>query len=165
MPVIMYRSNLWPYVDDEGNLTQEGILTLDRREENTILKYEGREMVLFLSIPFTLGVEAWGTIGGGDRWFVQQTDDGVRAVAQEIWLARNDEMRSKLDLPLDEMVEEIKKASRDRIRITDGRVGKDPGLPMLVTDVYELRDFYTSVGAVYEGEGATVLPPPAPRGG
>ena len=162
MPVIMFRSNLWPYVDDEGNRTQDGILFLDKMKETTILRYEGKEMVLFLSIPFTLGVEAWGTIGGGDRWFVQQTDDGIRAVAQNIWLARNDEMRSKLNLPLDELVEGIKKASPQRVRITDGRIGIDPDLPMLVTDVHELRDFYTTVGAVYEGEGATVLPPPAP---
>ena len=162
IPVIMYRVNLWPYVDDEGNRTQDGALFLDKMKEDAILKYEGKEMVLFLSIPFTLGVEAWGTIGGGDRWFVQQTDDGIRAVAQNIWLARNDEMRSKLNLPLDELVEGIKKASSQRVRITDGRIGIDPDLPMLVTDVHELRDFYTRVGAVYAGEGATVLPPPAP---
>ena len=168
MPVIMYRNNLLGYIsergyiDDEGKLTQDGILFLDKKKEDTILKYEGKEMVLFLSIPFTLGVEAWGTIGGGDRWFVQQTDDGIRAVAQNIWLARNDEMRSKLNLPLDELVEGIKKASPQRVRITDGRIGIDPDLPMLVTDVHELRDFYTRVGAVYEGESATVLPPPVP---
>lgn len=161
MPVIMYRSNLRLYVDDEGNLTQEGILILDRKEENTKLKYEGREMILFLGIPISLGVEAWGTLG---RWFVQQ-NDGIRAVSQSIWFAINDEIRSKLDLPLDEMVEKIKRASRGRIWLTAGRIGRDPGLPMLVTDAYELRDFYTSVGAVYEGEGATVLPPPSPRGG
>ena len=168
MPVIMYRNNLLGYIsergyiDDGGKLTQDGILFLDKKKEDTILKYEGKEMVLFLGIPFTLGVEAWGTIGGGDRWFVQQTDDGIRAVAQNIWLARNDEMRSKLNLPLDELVEGIKKASRQRVRITDGRIGIDTDLPMLVTDVHGLRDFYTTVGAVYEGEGATVLPPPAP---
>ncbi len=162
IPVIMFRSNLWPYVDDEGNRTQDGILFLDKMKETTILRYEGKEMVLFLSIPFTLGVEAWGTIGGGDRWFVQQADDGIRGVAQNIWLARNDEMRSKLNLPLDELVEGIKKASRKRVRITDGRIGIDTDLPMLVTDVHDLRVFYTTVGAVYEGEGATVLPPPVP---
>ena len=161
MPVIMYRSNLRLYVDDEGKLTQEGILILDRKEENTKLKYEGREMILFLGIPISLGVEAWGTLG---KWFVQQ-NDGIRAVSQSIWFAINDEIRSKLDLPLDEMVEKIKRASRGRIWLTAGRIGRDPGLPMLVTDAYELRDFYRAVGAVYEGEGATVLPPPAPRGG
>lgn len=127
-----------------------------------MLKYEGKEMVLFLSIPLTLGVEAWGTLGGSDRWFAQQTDDGIRVAAQEIWLARNEEMRSKLDLPLDEMVEKIKRASRGRIRLTGGRVGIDTSLPMLVTDAYKLRNFYTTVGAVYEGEDATVLPPPVP---
>ena len=34
---------------------------------------------------------------------------------------------------------------------------------MLITDAHHLRDYYTSVGAVYDDtENATVLPPPVP---
>ena len=40
--------------------------------------------------------------------------------------------------------------------------GSTRGLPFIVDRADRLRDFYIAEGAVYEGEGATVLPPPAP---
>ncbi len=162
LSVIMERMNVWDLVDSSGNLFSWASYYFDQLKSDTVSVYEGKEMILFLSIPLSIAVESWGTLGGGSRWFAQQTDDGIRAVAQNIWLARNDEMRSKLDLPLDEMIEDIKEASVERLAITGGRMGTDPALPMLVTDANELREFYTTVGAVYEGDNATVLPPPVP---
>ena len=162
LSVIMERRNVWDLVDGSGNLFSWASYYLDRIKSDTVSVYEGKEMILFLSIPLSIAVEGLGTLGGGDRWFVQQTEDGIRAVAQNIWLARNDEMRSKLSLPLDEMIADIKEASVERLAITGGHMGTDPALPMLVTDANRLREFYTTVGAVYEGDNATVLPPPAP---
>ena len=162
LSVIMERRNVWDLVDSSGNLFSWASHYFDQLKSETVSVYEGKEMILFLSIPLSIAVEGLGTQGGVDRWFVQQTDDGIRAVAQNIWLARNDEMRSKLDLPLDEMIEDIKEASVERLAITGGRMGTDPALPMLVTDANELREFYATVGAVYEGDNATVLPPPVP---
>ena len=40
--------------------------------------------------------------------------------------------------------------------------GSIRGLPFIVDRADRLRDFYIAEGAVYEGEDATVLPPPAP---
>ena len=162
LTIMMERMNVWDLVDSSGNLFSWASYYFDQLKSDTVSVYEGKEMILFLSIPLSIAVESWGTLGGGSRWFVQQTDDGIRAVAQNIWLARNDEMRSKLNLPLDEMIEDIKVASVERLVITGGRMGTDPALPMLVTDANELREFYTTVGAVYEGDNATVLPPPVP---
>ena len=162
LTIMMERMNVWDLVSSSGNLFSWASYYFDQLKSDTVSVYEGKEMILFLSIPLSIAVESWATIGEEDRWFVQQTDDGIRAVAQDIWLARNDEMRSKLDLPLDEMIEDIKEASVERLAITGGRMGTDIALPMLVTDANRLREFYTTVGAVYEGDNATVLPPPVP---
>ena len=67
-------------------------------------------------------------------------------------------------MPLDDLVREVKQAHENRLVITEGRIGVESFLPMLVTDANKLQDHYGAVGAVYEGEGATVLPPPVPGG-
>ena len=67
-------------------------------------------------------------------------------------------------MPLADLVREVKQAHENRLVITEGRIGVEPFLPMLVTDANMLQDYYGAVGAVYEGEGATVLPPPVPGG-
>ena len=99
-----------------------------------------------------------------DLWFVQKDGDEVRAIAQDIRHARNAEQRSRLDLPLNDLTEQLKKAATERASITDGRIGSAPyPLPMLVTDANHLRDYFISVGAVYDdSDEATVLPPPVP---
>lgn len=104
-------------------------------------------------------------------WFLQQTDQGIRALAQGIWRVlvteelRNalEEIYNTLDRPLDEMVADVKQAAINRTTITGGRIGPYPDLPMFITDAHNLRDYYISVGAVYDdSDDATVLPPPAP---
>ena len=129
--------------------------------------YEGKEMVLLLGMPYTIAVESWmvsAPVAG--VWFVQNFGDKIQAVAQDINWARTDEERSKLDMPLDDLTKQIKKAGEERTSLTDGRMGVESYLPLLVTDANFLQDFYVSVGAVYDdSEGATVLPPPAPGEG
>ena len=78
----------------------------------------------------------------------------------EDW-ARTPEHRQQMNRPLDELIQEIKQAIETRTAQTGGRIGMDPTLPMLITDANNLQDFYQTVGAVYEGDDATVLPPPA----
>ena len=70
-----------------------------------------------------------------------------------------------MDIPLSELEREVRKAAKERDALTGGRIGVDPSLPMLVTDANKLQDFYKAAGAVYEGDRATVLPPPVPGGG
>ena len=130
----------------------------------TASTFEGKELILFLSLPGTLGVEAWVTRNSFNLWFIEQNQESeLRATAQEITLAETDEQRSKMDLPLAEMIKDIKEAAEERIKITNGRIGEESYLPSLITDANFLRDFYITVGAIYgTTEGATVPPPPVP---
>ena len=134
--------------------------------EKTSKAYEGREMIFFLGAAPSIAVEAWAGLGGDNMWFLQQTETGIRAVAEYYRGAILEEHRIKLDLPLDEMVADIKQAAVNRDALTGGRIAVDPDLPMFITDAHDLRDFYVSVGAVYDdSEKATVPPPPVPGEG
>lgn len=129
--------------------------------------YEGKELVLLLGLPHTIAVESWkvsAPVAG--VWFVQKFGDQIRAVAQDVNRARTDAERSQMDMPLDDLTKQIKKAAEERISLTDGRIGVESYLPLLVNDANYLKDYYTSVGAVYDAsEGSTVLPPLAPGEG
>lgn len=130
-----------------------------------VSKYEGKELVLFLGIPWTTAIEAWEISPLIRRlWFVQRNGDEIRAVAESITRTTNPELRSQMNLPLDELVRKIREAAEERFVLTGGRIGVDSSLPMLVTDANKLQEFYQNTGAVYEGENATVLPPPVPGG-
>ena len=151
------------HLNDLGKV-KDRHLELSGDPEKKSISYEGREIIFFLGPSPSLAVEAWAGLGGYNMWFLQQTDGEIRAVAQNIWRATGiEEIRKTLDRPLDEMVADIKQAAINREAITDGRIGLDPDLPMLITDAHNLRDYYISVGAVYDDtENATVLPPPVP---
>ena len=128
--------------------------------------YEGKEMILFLRPPRTVSVESWQVATRFRAlWFIQRDDGEVRAVAKDIdWIVEgyNDHLLSQMDMPLSELIPQIKEAAEERTAITGGRIGAHSSLPLLVTDANKLQDYYRAVGAVYEGDGATVLPPPAP---
>ena len=130
--------------------------------------HEGKEMILFLGSSRTAIVEAWHIIDRWRaKWFIQRDGDEVRAVASDIyWIVEgyNDHLLSQMDMPLSELIPQIKDAAEERTAITGGRIGAHSNLPLLVTDANKLQDYYGAVGAVYEGDGATVLPPPAPGG-
>ena len=160
LSLIYARENRLDYL---GNV-KEKYLEFYGDPEKRAISYEGKEIIFFLGPSPSLAVEAWAGLGGYNMWFLQQTDQGIRAVAQNIWRATGiEEIRKTLDRPLDEMVADIKQAAINREAITGGRIGIDPDLPMLITDAHNLRDYYTSVGAVYDDtENATVLPPPVP---
>lgn len=135
--------------------------------------YEGKEVVLFLGTPITSKVETWAiNFGTLAFWFLQKHDDEVRAVSAYYNEADVSD-RSKLDIPLTDLVAEIKKADAERDRITGGRLIVTPASaasdsnipqPMIVTDANKLKDLYQASGAVYEGDNNTVLPPPPPDG-
>lgn len=129
--------------------------------------YEGREMVLLLGTGSTVAVESWEVSEPFfGVWFVQKFGNQIRAVAQDVNRARNDEERSQMDMPLDYLTKQIKKAAEERTALTDGRIGVESYSPLLITDANFLQDFYISEGAVYDdSEDATVLPPPVPGGG
>ena len=174
--------------EDWPTLKDEIIEELDDPRARTADAYEGKELVLFLEPSQTLAMEAWMVNGWAsfELWFVQRGEDvaihqvgsqfggpdlettvtapdigsdEVRVVAQAILWAANDEQRNKLNIPLSQLVREVRKAAERRTAATGGRIGVDATLPMLVTDANRLRNFYEAVGAVYEGDEATVVPP------
>ena len=131
--------------------------------------FEGTEMILFLRPPRTVSVESWQVATRLRAvWFIQREGGEVRAVAKDIdriVAGSNNPLLSQMDMPLSELIPQIKKAAEERTAITGGRIGAHSSLPLLVTDANKLQDYYRAVGAVYEGDGAAVLPPPAPGGG
>ena len=141
-------------------------LDLEDPQSGTASLYEGKEVVLLLGTTTTVALESWAVSGWwGTVWFLQRNDsDEIRALEKHISHARTPEERSRFDLPLSELIQQIKEAAEHRATVTGGRIGEDSTLPMLVTDANRLQDFYGAVGAVYEGEDATVLPPPVPGG-
>lgn len=115
-----------------------------------------------MAIPSSIAVEAWDHGGGLGVWFVVREGERIEAVSSAIVLATTQKQRDRLRLPLDELVRQVKEAAERRDTLTSGRIGVDPSLPMLVTDANDLQDHYKALGAVYEGDRRTVLPPPAP---
>ena len=125
-------------------------------------------MILFLGSSRTATVESWHVVDRWRaKWYIQREGDEIRAVSSDIyWIVEgyNDYLLSQVDMLLSELIPQIKKAAEERTAITGGRIGAHSSLPLLVTDANKLQDYYRAVGAVYEGDGAAVLPPPAPGG-
>ena len=152
---------------DWTNIRDEWVVEwLEYPQTRTASLYEGKELVLLLRVSSTVALESWAVSGWwGTVWFLQRNDNGeIIALEQDISRARTPEERSWFILPLSELIQQIKEAAEHRATVTGGRIGEDPTLPMLVTDANRLQEFYGAVGAVYEGEDATVLPPPIPGG-
>ena len=174
----MHREVIW-LVEDWADVKDSWITILSDPRKRTATAYEGKELVLFLQATGSISVEAWEPVGLFNIWFVQQTDDGIRAVAQEMDLAQTPEIRDALDLSLTELETQIRTAAAARTnhitKLSSETTGTEPpptgtarvkgGLgnlkpvPLIVTDANHLRNFYEAVGAVYEGDDATVVPP------
>ena len=151
------------------DLDIEDWLTIEREHyaeaSRSLSNYEGKEMIMFLGTTSTLAVEAWSFSSyPTEWWFIQHSNDEVRAVSGEIHRAATDELRGQLNLPLDDLVRQIKEAAEERLALVEGQTGVYSSLPMLVTDANKLQELYGALGAVYEGKDATVLPPPVPSG-
>ena len=160
-PVMTISVNRYPitrYVIDELGRDPEEVSNNPRSW--TAGAYEGKEMVVFLSTPVTFAVETWAAT---NVWFVQRTDENlIQAVSLDRDLAPAHLQDQKM-MPLQELVQRAKQAAEERNILTNGRLGVNPRLPLLITDAYDLREFYENAGAVYGAvEGATVLPPPVP---
>lgn len=138
--------------------------TFDLPDPERASKYEGKEYIILLGVYENFSIEVLSPQGYYySMWQITRKNDELRAIsaAMEDW-ARTAEHRRQMNRPLDELIQEIKQAIETRTTQTGGRIGPDPDLPMLITDANRLQDFYQAVGAVYEGDDATVLPPPVP---
>ena len=139
----------------------------------TAQAYEGKEMVLFLGLPFAITLEAFVVNTGFSVWFVQRDEDGtIRAVSSHIPDIGDPDVRADAELLLTELEQKIAAAAANRNALTGGRIGVDASLPLLVSDANDLRSHYTEIGAVYvtsetagqDVEHPTRLPPPVPGG-
>ena len=163
--VSLHRESLYlSHLADWSNLKDEYINYWNDPVSRTSSIFEGKDLLLFLSLPGTLGVESWVAREPFNLWFIEQNQEGeLRAIAQEMTQAQTDEQRSKMDLSLAEMIKNIKEAADERSKMTNGRIGVESYLPSLITDANHLRNFYITVGATYgTTETATVLPPLVP---
>ena len=158
MTISVNRNTITKYVIDELEKDPEELLNYPRSW--TAEAYEGREIVVFLSTSITFAVETWAVTG---VWFLQRTDDNL---IQAVSLDRDavpEELKDDRIMPLDELITSAKQAAEERDKLTNGRLGVATRLPLLITDAYDLREYYINAGAVYGTvEGATVLPPPVP---
>ncbi len=136
--------------------------------------YEGKEVVLFLRLPFAITLEALDANGAFALWLVQRDEDGtIRVAPEEVIEIRDPVKRAEGNIPLAELERRIAAAAVNRNTVTGGRIGIDPSLPLLVSDANHLRSHYLDIGAVYvthenideDIEHPTRLPPPSPGGG
>ena len=130
--------------------------------------FPGREHVMFFGPPVDLSSEAWRLMG---YWDVQRQEDDTVIVEHaeiELWESQRPEdaqtYRSKLVMEMPAFTKAVTTAHQERVNEYGGRIGADPSLPMLVTDVHRLRDYYTEVGAYAPGSPTPAQPsPPYPK--
>lgn len=165
LTVSMHREAIFDIdIKDWNAVEDQELYSLRDPRSRTARAYEGKELILFLGVPDTIVVEAFEIRGiATNVWFIRRSGDEIRAVSADYELAGNEQERRQLNMPYDELVTQLRQADEERDSITGGRVGIESSLPLLVTDAHFLRDYYVSVGAVYDGsDEATVSPPPVP---
>ena len=133
----------------------------------------GREEVLFIGPSSSLSVEVWKAFR---IWDVQQQEDGtVIAVHpdRDWWRLRPDVYlthQSTLEMELPAFKQAVTEAHQARVDENDGRIlPEDIGgivegveLPMLISNVDELDEYYTAVGSYDHPDGPPAQPPPVP---
>lgn len=134
----------------------------------------GREEILFIGPHSNLSVDVWETF---TTWDVQQReDDTVIAVhpQRDLWRSlRPDDYQthlSVLEMELPDFKQAVTAAHQARVTEYGGRIGPsdDEGLiegadlPMLVSNVNGLKEYYTAVGSYNHPDGPPSQPPPVP---
>ena len=120
----------------------------------------GREVVLFIGPSSYLSVEAWYVRA---TWQMQEREDGT-VVALHPYRRRltPEEYRSVGAMELPALTQAVTVAHQARVAANGGRIGADEGLPMLVTDANQLRQYFSDpkVGAYAPGAPTPAQPPP-----
>ncbi len=129
----------------------------------------GKEMILFVGPAWDHSTEAWQVY---ETWDVQRRKDGtVIAVHphRDAWAREKPdeyfEHMSILEMELPAFVQAVTTASQARVSEYGGRIGADPSLPMLISDVHDLDEFMASTGAYDHPGGPPAQPPPVPGEG
>ena len=134
----------------------------------------GREEVLFIGPASSLSVEVWRAFA---IWDVQQREDGtVIAVHpdRDLWRRlRPDDYQthlSTLEMELPAFKQAVTAAHQARVTEYGGRIGPSDAegiiqgaeLPMLISNVDRLDEYYTAVGSYAHPDGPPAQPLPVP---
>ena len=134
----------------------------------------GREEVLFIGPASSLSVEVWRAFA---IWDVQQRGDGtVIAVHphRELWRRlRPDDYQthlSTLEMELPAFKQAVTAAHQTRVDEYGGRIAASDAegiiqgaeLPMFISNVNQLDEYYTAVGSYNHPDGPPTQPPPVP---
>ena len=134
----------------------------------------GKEEVLFIGPASSLPVEVWQSF---TIWDVQQREDGtVIAVHpdRDLWRRlRPDDYQthlSTLEMELPAFEQAVTAAHQARVTEYGGRIGPSDAegiiegvqLPMLISSVNRLPEYYTAVGSYAHPDGPPAQPPPVP---
>ena len=158
--VLFFKYHYWdgeyaPNGDED--LTEQDLIEETRQqiESAAIGEFPGREHVLFLGPAVDLSSEAWRLMG---YWDVQRHEDGTVTAVHPfsgMWrrLKPDDYQThlSTLEMELSALTQAVTTAHQDRVTEFGGRIGADTRLPMLVSNVNRLREYYTDVGAYDAG--------------
>lgn len=131
---------------------------IQRGYDNTA-RFDGKELVMFLSPYGNATVEVWRRVY---RFNVQNVDNSIRVVSPaKPSFPQTPENLALLDFSLEDFRNVVTVTAKERHALTGGRIGVDPRYPMLVTDANDLQTFYQATGSVYDDpEEAPLLPPP-----
>ncbi len=134
----------------------------------------GREEMLFIGPASSLSVEVWEAFR---IWDVQQReDDTVIAVHphSDLWRrSRPDDYQthlSVLEMELPAFQQAVTAAHQARVTENDGRIWPSDAegiiegaqLPMLISNVNQIDDYYTAVGSYNHPDGPPAQPPAVP---
>ena len=169
LTVMLLRYTYWdrwyaPSGDD--GLTEQDVIEEVRQQFETGISdyFPGREHIVFLGPAVDLSSETWRIL---EYWDVlRRDDDTVIAVHpdRDLWRRiRPDDYQthlSKLEMELPAFTQAVTTAHQARVTEYGGRIGADTDLPMLVSNINQLRQYYTEVGAYDTGVPAPTQPPP-----
>ena len=119
----------------------------------------GNEAILFVGPSSNTSVEAWKVYF---TWNIErQSNDTVVALHPQIYhYSLEDRNRhSVLAMELPAFKQATTAAQAARVAANDGRTQPAPTYPMLITDVNELDDFFTSIGAYSDPDNPPAQPP------
>ena len=128
-------------------------------------QFEGYEFVLELIAPGNLLVRTWWV---GTAWDVQRKSDGSVVAVDRLARSYADspEWLHKVELPLSELREQVRRANDEKLAKYDGRVGEGANMPGVIHDIGDasLMRWMLDQDAWTLGVDATPMaPPPAPR--
>lgn len=133
--------------------------------EEQFAQFEGYEYVFELNTPFNLLVRSWHV---GAAWDVQRTSDGTVVAVDR--LAREYESKPewlhKVELPLSELANQVRRANYEKLTAYNGRVGEGPNMPVAVKDLNDskLMEWMLAQDAwTLDVDATPMAPPPVPR--